>query len=65
MVDEFDGAEDAENVFDRFVEEGMHVQSKLTALHKKKEAKFLKKHPPQWFQCDIDDKSSAVKIKRI
>ena len=72
LVDEFDGAEDAEQFFDRLVEERAHVQSKLTALHKKEEAQFLKKHPPQRFQPgdwvwvrNVDDKSTAAKIKRI
>ena len=50
LVDEFDGAEDAEQFSDRLVEERTRVQSKLTALHKTEEAKVLKRHPPQWFQ---------------
>ena len=45
LVDKFDGAEEAKQFSDRLVEERTHVQSKLTALHKKEEAKFLKKHP--------------------
>ena len=70
LVDEFNGAEDAEQFFDRLVEERAHVQSKLTALQKKEEAKFLKKHPPQRFQPgdwvrNVDDNSTAAKIKRI
>ena len=70
LVDECDGAEDAERFFDRLVEERTHVQSQLTALDKKEEAKSLKKHPPQRFQPgdwvwvrNVDDKSTAAKIK--
>ena len=72
LVDEFDWAKDAEQFFARLVEKGTHVQSELSALHKKEEAKLLKKHPPERFQPgywvwvrNIDDKSTAAKIKRI
>ena len=72
LVDEFDRAEGAGKNFDQLVEERTHVLFKLTALHKKEDAKILKKHPFQRFLQghwdwvrNIDAKSTEANIKRI